>query len=333
MTVRLTLVFDFRAPRNLDVETATVYDAALEICEWADRLPLDGIRFSEHHGFEDGFCPSPLVAAAAVAARTRRARIRVRALVLPLHNPLRVAEDCAVVDNISRGRLELVIGAGYVPEEFAMLGSDFGRRAGLVEEGVQVLKSAWTGLPFHYRDRTVRVLPRPWRQPRPPLVLGGSTVAAAERAARIGDGFEPSSRSLFARYAEACERIGTKPGPPPPPTLPCRFLHVSNDPDWTWARIGKYLLHEAREFEALLRHVHGKPVPVTESVADLRDSGTHRVLQPQAALELIRSIGDDTEIVLHPLMGGLPREEAWASLELFRSEVLPHLPMSLSTQR
>src|SRR6187397_1749408 len=119
--MQLSLKFDLRAPQ-WGTPAAELYAAAIDMCEWADDAGFDVVRFLEHHGSDDGYCPSPLVMAAAAAARTSRIRIRVRALILPLHDPLRIAEDAAVVDVISRGRLELVVAAGYVRSEFAMFG-------------------------------------------------------------------------------------------------------------------------------------------------------------------------------------------------------------------
>ena len=108
--MQLSLKFDLRAPA-FGADPADLYAAALDMCAWADAAGFDCVRFLEHHGSDDRYCPSPLVMAAAAAARTRRVRIRVRALILPLHDPVRIAEDAAVVDVISRGRLELVIDA------------------------------------------------------------------------------------------------------------------------------------------------------------------------------------------------------------------------------
>src|SRR5262245_45553567 len=103
----LGLHYDWRAP-NPDVPPETLYAAALEQCEWADGLGFDGVTISTHHGSPDNYCPTPFVAAAAIAARTKHLRINP-VLALPLFHPLRVAEDAAVVDLISNGRLDLVL--------------------------------------------------------------------------------------------------------------------------------------------------------------------------------------------------------------------------------
>jgi alkanesulfonate monooxygenase SsuD/methylene tetrahydromethanopterin reductase-like flavin-dependent oxidoreductase (luciferase family) len=233
--VQLGLKFDLRAPR-WGAPAADLYGAALDMCEWADRAGFDVVRFLEHHGSDDGYCPSPLAMCAAAAARTDRVRIRARAFILPLHDPVRVAEDCAVIDLVSRGRLELVVAAGYVASEFEMFGRDLSDRPRLVEEGIEVLKQAWTGEPFKYKGRPARVALRPFRQPRPPIALGGSSKAAARRAARIADGFEPTAHELLEVYEAECVRLGVTPGPRPPMQPPGQFRHVARDVEATWGR-------------------------------------------------------------------------------------------------
>src|ERR1700730_12928279 len=98
------------------------YQCALDITEWADAQGAVVVVLSEHHGSPDGYLPSPLTMAGAVAARTEQIRIRIAAIIAPLYNPLRLAEDAAVVDLISGGRLDLVLANGYVRDEFELLG-------------------------------------------------------------------------------------------------------------------------------------------------------------------------------------------------------------------
>ena len=108
------------------------------------------------------------------------------AIVAPLYDPLRLAEDIAVLDLSSGGRLITVAGIGYRPEEYAALGRDFERRGALQDEALETLLSAWTGELFDYRGRKVRVTPRPYTRPHPMLFVGGSSRPAARRAARLG---------------------------------------------------------------------------------------------------------------------------------------------------
>ena len=134
----------------------------------ADQLGFDGVWLSEHHLTGDGMLPAPLVMAAALAARTERIRIGTNILGLPVHHPLRVAEDAAVVDLLSDGRLTLGVGQGYSEREFAAFGVDRRRRGALLEEGVRAIRTAWS-----------EVTPRP--HGRIPIYVAGVTAAGVER--------------------------------------------------------------------------------------------------------------------------------------------------------
>jgi alkanesulfonate monooxygenase SsuD/methylene tetrahydromethanopterin reductase-like flavin-dependent oxidoreductase (luciferase family) len=259
---------------------------------------------------------------AAMAARTSNVRFMVAALVTPFYDPIRLAEDLAVLDLASGGRVDLVIGAGYRPEELEMYGRTMSDRIPLVEEGLAVLRSAWSGEPFEYRGRLVRVLPRPARPRGPMLLLAGSTRAAARRAARLGDGFLPVDASLWPVYEAACRELGRDPGPPPPPNGPL-FVYVSEDPDRAWARIAPHALHEMNSYGAWLASARGiaRYAP-TEDAAALRASGHYAVMTPDECVTMVRANGG---LVLHPLMGGLPPDLAWQGLELVAAKVLPAL--------
>lgn len=319
--VRLSLRYDLRAP-EFGTPADTLYAAALEQCAWADGVGFDTVSLSEHHGSDDGYCPSPLIMAAAVTARTTSLRVLVAALVLPLHDPVRLAEDLAVLDLVSGGRVDLVIGAGYRPEELAMFGRTLEERVALVEEGVAVLRTAWTGEPFEHHGRPARVTPRPKRPGGPTLLLGGATKAAARRAARLGDGFLPVDPSLWPVYAEERARLGLDPGPPPPPPGPL-FLHVADDPDRAWASIAPHALHETNSYGRWLTSAEGiaRYTP-TDDADGLRAAGIYAVLTPDECIAMATASGS---LGLHPLMGGMSPDLAWESLDLVASKVLPAL--------
>jgi len=320
---KILLRYDMRAP-GFGAPPAALYAAALEQAAFGDAQGFDAVQLSEHHGSDDGYLPSPLVLAAAIAGRTARIRLEIAALILPLHDPLRVAEDVAVLDLASGGRVELVIGAGYVPAEFAMFERALADRPRLVEEGIRALERAWTGEPFEYRGRTVRVTPRPLQRPRPPLALGGSSPAAARRAARLADRFVPALPSLWKPYREERQRLGL----PVPPTgrVGPLFLHVAEDPDAAWARIAPHALHEANAYGRWMADT-GTAGPYREmaDAAALRASGMYRVVTPDECAALASELGPNGTLLLHPLMGGLPPELGWASLELFAARVLPRI--------
>ncbi|MFW6093318.1 MAG: LLM class flavin-dependent oxidoreductase [Pseudomonadota bacterium] len=318
---RLSLAFDMRAP-EFGAAPEALYQAALDQCEWADRLGFHSVGFMEHHASSDGYLPSPLVMAAAAAARTRRMEIGVLVL-LPLYDPVRAAEDLAVLDLIAEGRLRVTAIAGYRPEEYQQFGVDMRRRPSLMERGIDVLKKAWSGEAFELDGRRVRILPRPAQRPRPLLTLGGASPAAARRAARIADGFRPVVPELMQDYAEALRELG-KPAPAAPAAGGgYLFLHVTRDPEADWARIAPHALHENNDYA---RWLEGTPNAVyrhVEDPAELRDTGVYRVVTPEQCLAMAR---EDGYLAFKPLIAGLDPELAWQSLTLFETEVLPYLP-------
>jgi alkanesulfonate monooxygenase SsuD/methylene tetrahydromethanopterin reductase-like flavin-dependent oxidoreductase (luciferase family) len=322
---RLEIRYDLRSPAGAGTPVADRYSAALEQIARVEGLGFKAVTLSEHHGTDDSYLPSPLVFAAAIAARTSRIRIRIAALVAPLHDPLRIAEDAAVVDQLSRGRLELVVANGYVPSEFAMFDRDLTDRVGAVIETVETLKAAWTGEPFDFRGRTVRVTPTPHRRPRPPIFLGGASEGAARRAARIADLFMPSDPVYWEAYrAELVARGGPDLGSLPP--IGPRFLHVAEDVEEGWAEVGEHVARDRSSYggwaaAAGLRTGHR---PVSEAVG-LRDDPEYRVVTPDECVDLLRDLGEHGTLALNPMMGGLPPEAAHRSLDLLEHRVLPRL--------
>lgn len=323
--MRIGLRYDLRCLE--DAERAARYRAALDQSEFADEHGFDYVRLNEHHGAPDGYLPSPLVAAAAVGARTSRLKVRVTVLLLPLHDPIRVAEDAAVADLFSGGRLELVVGAGYVPREFELFGRELSDRVGLLEAGIGTLRAAWAGEPVGAHG--VTVTPRP-AGGRIPLYVGGSTKAAARRAARIGDGFEPSAEELGAEYERERARLGrTDCDPHARPTAVgvMRFMHVARDPEAAWEQIASHALHEMNSYGEWAQQ-SAKSAPAYRPVSDIAEvvaSGIYRVVTPEECVAYARTLGADNTIELHPLMGGMPIELGWESLRLFVDEVLPVL--------
>src|SRR5258708_31282168 len=137
--------YDLRAPSFATGTMAARYEACLEQCAFADSHGIPMAVVSGHHGVEDGYLPAPLLLAGAILARTRSMRVGVQALLVPLHDPLRLAEDIAVLDLLSQGRVLVVAGLGYRDEEFAMFGVDRGRRGKVLDEKLAAMLQARTG--------------------------------------------------------------------------------------------------------------------------------------------------------------------------------------------
>jgi alkanesulfonate monooxygenase SsuD/methylene tetrahydromethanopterin reductase-like flavin-dependent oxidoreductase (luciferase family) len=319
--------FDMRAPGLEPAEAQRLYAASLEMSEWADRAGFDMLVLSEHHGAPDGYLPSPLVLGAAVAARTTRIPIWVSALLVPLHDPVRLAEDIAVLDLISNGRVCIVTGLGYRPIEYDLLGRDWKSRGKRLDACLETLVKAWTGEPFEHDGQVVQVTPRPVQQPHPRIMVGGSGPAAARRAARFGFGFFPpvGDDELVQLYRDECERLGVEPGWVGQPKGP-GAVFVSEDPDRLWARIGEHLLHDAVTYHSwqtddIRSHVKSGAT----SVAELRAEGVYQILTPDECVALDRELGPNGSFTHHPLCGATSPEDGWESLELFADKVLPHI--------
>ncbi len=171
------LRFDMRQPEIAKTSQADLYQAAIEMCEWGDNN-IGSVHLSEHHGSPDGYCPSPLVLASAIATRTQSMRIFISALIAPLHDPVRLAEDLAVLDIISRGRVIPVVSGGYREEEFIAVGKDLSARKKYMDDIGPFLKKAWSGEAFEHEGRAITITPKPFSQPRPMLSDGGQQQAS-----------------------------------------------------------------------------------------------------------------------------------------------------------
>tara|TARA_A100001391_G_scaffold160929_3_gene119722 strand:- start:7193 stop:8191 length:999 start_codon:yes stop_codon:yes gene_type:complete len=319
------LRYDLRSP-GFGTSTPDLCRTALDQAEWADGLGFDVVQLPEHHGIDDGYNPSPLLFASAFAARTRRMRL-LQLMLLPLHDPVRIAEDLAVLDNISNGRASLMLGLGYIPSEFAMFGVSLKDRARLMDSKIEALQRALAGERFVYEGREVHVTPRPVQSPRPPLYIGGAVPASACRAARLGDGFCPSvmTDELRNGYYDACAELGKQPGPVIDFVSGPQFIFVTEDPDKAWHEIAPHALYEAN-FYARLAAENNIGVPFTEmdDVAALKESAVYRVVTPEQCVALAAELdASGTVMVFNPLLCGLPEALSWSSLELFAAKVLP----------
>jgi alkanesulfonate monooxygenase SsuD/methylene tetrahydromethanopterin reductase-like flavin-dependent oxidoreductase (luciferase family) len=319
--------FDLRAP-EWGVPREALYAAAIEQAAWADEQGFDGLGLPEHHGAEDGYISSPMIVAGAMASRTKRLKI-VRSVVLaPLHDPLHLAEDLAVLDLVSGGRLQACLGMGYRRTDFNMFGVDPKDRVRLTEECFSVLRQAFTGEPFEFRGRHVRVTPPPSQPGGPPLLLAGSVPATARRAARLADGFFPFAvPGLVDIYKDECAALGKQPGLIYSTTGPS-FLYVSHDPERSWNLAMPHVMHYMNSYAAWTREdpsmAEITPYDSTDDPAVVRASHEYRVVTPDQAVELLRELEPTcSHVAINPLLGGLPPELGWESLELFANEVLP----------
>jgi len=319
--------FNFVLP-GLDPRTLSdMHRAALDMAEYADEHGFAGFTLEEHHGAPNGWSPTPLLTAGMVFARTKRLSVTISALLLPLHDPVRIAEDIAVLDLASRGRLNVVAGLGYRPSEYVLHGKDWSQRGALMDECLDTMLKAWTGEPFEYHGATVQVTPKPLTQPHPVLLLGGTSKAAARRAARFGLPFFParSMPALAAYYDEQCRAFGTQ-GFCTMPDERFASIHVAKDPERAWRDLGHHFLHEATTYASWQTEEQSSAVHSNATtVPELRAEGIYQVLTPEECIQRGRAQGANAWFNLHPLCGGMPIDEAWSSMRLFVEEVLPEL--------
>lgn len=321
---QLTIRFDLRCPTVSPSSPAELYSTCLDMSAWADEKGFASVVLSEHHGVDDGYLPSPLAMAGALAGRTAKALITISALLVPLHDPIRLAEDIAVLDLASGGRIVIVAGLGYREGEFEMFGVDRTKRGGLMEHNIEVMRKAWTGEPFDYRGQTITVRPRPRTRPHPIVMVGGSTDLAARRAARLHAPFMPAigDPSLVTVYEDECEKQGFSGGWVQLPHGP-GFVHVSEDPESAWQKILPHAMYDAQTYASWQQPgMRSEVTTYASTPEELRSSGVYAVVTPDECVEIAERFG---ALVFHPLMGGMSPELGWESLELFESKVLPRL--------
>jgi alkanesulfonate monooxygenase SsuD/methylene tetrahydromethanopterin reductase-like flavin-dependent oxidoreductase (luciferase family) len=317
-----TLRFDFRLGPASPCTMQELYSTALDMAAWAEGAGASAVVLSEHHDSPDGYLPSPLVLAAAAAARTTTLPLNVAALLALMYDPVKLAEDMAVLDHLSGGRVSYVIGLGYRAEEFAMFGVDPTRRAALIEEHLDVLKRALTGERFEWRGRSIHVTPEPLTVGGPLLIYGGGSAAAARRAARFGMLFLPqtSDPTLAAAYDAEATRVGHSPGlTMAPPAGAPQSVFVVDDVDAAWPVYGPHLLHDAVIYNGWMRAAGEDTVvrSVASTIDELRtENGSYRLVTVDGARELLAAHGT---LGLQPLCGGLPPDLAWQSLHLVGS--------------
>lgn len=322
------LRFDMRAPGRAPEEIARLYEAALEMSAWADDRGCQGIAVSEHHASDDGYLPSPLTMAAAIAAVTSKVPILVAAALLPLYEPVRLAEEMVVLDHLSRGRVMYVLGLGYRPVEYELHGEEFRRRGATADakltDLLALLKAAGDA------TLTPRVTPAPFSPNGPMIFWGGSTPRAAERAGRHGLSLlaQTGDPTLRPAYEEAARAAGHEPGLCILPSAEApSSVFVADDVDAGWREVGEALLADATTYFAWneAAGVAETTVSLTkgDTVEALRAAnGSHRVVTVDEAVALVQR---DGALGLQPLCGGLDPDVAWPYLRRVVDNVLPRL--------
>jgi alkanesulfonate monooxygenase SsuD/methylene tetrahydromethanopterin reductase-like flavin-dependent oxidoreductase (luciferase family) len=309
------LRFNFASPQGEPRAQSELLRAALELAQWGESRGIATVSVDEHHATGHGWSCNPIMAAGMFLARTSTLIASVDCALGPLWNPVRLAEDIALVDNMSRGRLHTTVGLGYRASEYDSLGVDFSKRGRLMDSLVDQVLSVWSDIGS-------------WTRPHPPLYVGGGSRATARRAARF---LLPLSLAdhlpdIANHYRELCAEVGLAPLVIMPGPINHGMIYLHEDPDRAWAELGDHILWEAVTYggwsadQRSLMHLPG-----VQTIDEVKASGRYRFLTPDQLIAEIRDSTNYGPVALHPLVGGMPVDEAWKSVQLLVDKVLPSL--------
>ena len=330
MPVNFGLWYDFRNPPEWRKPFGRMYADYLDQIVRAEALGFDSVWLTEHHFCEDGYAPSPLVIAGAIGARTSRMRIGTNLIVLPLHDPVRIAEDAATLSLLTGGRFDLGVGIGYKQAEFEAFGRELKYRPSLLEDAVEIIRRGWSGEPVNYSGKRhslgdLKITPMP--EYVPALLIGGMAEPAIDRAARIGDGFLSTGGIGLDLYVEALERQGKDPATGRV-VLGCWAL-ISDDPIAEAERAGPHALYQANEY--IRWGAFGPPdqVPLFRDAAMALDQGLYELWTPDEAVDKLSALIEQyPQIVDIHFWAQLPGEPVSAGdrrIETIAEKVLPQL--------
>ncbi len=320
--MRVGLYFDLRNPQRWRQDPARLHAFTLELCEEADRLGIDSLWFTEHHQFDDGYLTQPLTFAAAVAARTTRARLGTAVLVAPLHHPVRLAEEAALVDLISNGRLDLGLGAGYRKPEYDLYDVPQERRYGRTDAQVGALRALWAA---------GGVTPRPVQDPVP-LWLGYLGPQGAGRAGRLGTGLLTANAEMWPHYRDALVGAGYDASAGRMAGGIQGF--VSDDPERDWAWVSEHLEYQVDSYRRHMVEGTDQPVPRPVNAGKLRSREPRTSIDyfflepPDRMAERVRAYtaGAPVETVYFwASIGGMSEERARDHVQLVCNKLAPLL--------
>ncbi|MFN8027990.1 MAG: LLM class flavin-dependent oxidoreductase [Acidimicrobiia bacterium] len=263
---KLGLFIDLRNPPGWHQDPHRLYSFTLELCEEAERLGADSVWLSEHHGFEDGYLTQPLQFAAAVAARTQRIRIGTAVLIAPLREPASIAEEAALVDILSGGRLDLGLGAGYRLPEYELYGKDLKRRYDALDDTVRRIRALWN---------EGRVPPAPVQDPVP-IWMGYQGPKGARRAGLLGEHLLSAQRALLEPYQQGLVDGGHDPASARMASMVPVF--ATTDPERDWPTVAKHLQYQVDTYNSYGVEGTGNAAPPPLDTEKARTRGLGRGL-------------------------------------------------------
>ena len=287
------LWYDFRNPEQWHRPFDEFYASTLTQIREAESLGFDSVWLTEHHFCEDGYTPSPLVLAGAIGFGTTQMRIGTNLMLLPLHDPIRLAEDAATLSLITQGRFDLGLGIGYRQLEFDQFGRKLSHRPSMMEEGVEIIRRAWRGEKINFSGKRfevgdLKITPEPVIKPN--LLLGGMAEPAIARAARIGDGFLCTGGIGLDIYADSLMAEGKK-FDDGNVVMGCWAI-IAEDPEREAAKIGEHVLYHINEY--IKWGAFGPPdeTPLFDTPAAAIENGLYELWDADLAVSKLRELSD-----------------------------------------
>ncbi|MDP6183052.1 MAG: LLM class flavin-dependent oxidoreductase [Gammaproteobacteria bacterium] len=346
MSLNFGLLLAFRNPPQWRRPWADIYEEHLLQAKVAEDLGYDEIWLTEHHFWEDGWCPALLTTAAAIAARTATIRIGTFVVLLPLgKHPINVVEEATVVDIISNGRLDLGMGLGYRVPEFQGYGIPRENRAQLMDEGLEIIQRAWTEETFSFKGeyydlKNVHLEPTPVQDPHPPIWTAVMGRKAARRAARFGFHVAGTGgENLQRMYDEELAKNNRNPADFNISQL--RLAYIAPTRDQAWEDAQDHAHYMMQTYDTWLKEAgDAKWFQETMSVSNMPPPEKLRDTEGLSFFEAPLMIGtpDDiieeierydaasrvTHLVLWMQLAGMDPRKTEQSMKLFAEEVLPH---------
>ena len=316
---------------------ADLYAEALDLAVLAEELGYDSVWTSEHHFVDDAYLPSVLPLSAAIAARTSRVLVGTALLLSPLHEPLRVAEDAAVVDLVARGRFVLGVGLGWRDEEFEALGVPIRERVGRLEDSIEVYRQAWSGGLVTGGQRLrypgVAVRPLPARAGGPPIWIGALAEPAIARAGRIADGFMATEVSVeqFAEQVRVARAARVAAGRPGDLAISVHLPTFAWEGDDAWALVRDHHRYVGWKYDDMggARGRTGEPPAPPPLDADAEATLREQIVlgTPEEVAARIRDLaaaaGGDLHFIARLYFPGLPLDVQREAMRVFATRVAP----------
>lgn len=342
MSLRFGVLWPFRNPEHARVPWEQLYRTHLDLISDSEAMGYDDAWLTEHHFVDDGYSPSLLPIAAAVAARTTRIRIGTFLVLLPLHNPVRIAEDTATVDLISNGRFELGVGLGYRPAEFDNQGISSTERGARLQEGIAIIQRLLAGESVSIdgkfsKLKDIQIVPPALQRPHPPIWLGAIAPKAIERAARMGFHFQAVGPTALDKIYDA-ELVKHGRNPQNFNIAQLRAVFVAQSREQAWELAAKPLHYMASCYAQWFAEAADQPgdekamegiATVDEMIAKQHFSffGEDAIVgTPKDAAEMIDEYskrGRLTHLVCATALPGLEPRHIRTSMGLFAKEVMP----------